>query len=255
MNADQQDTPRHADGDPSPRLFSHRAVSPRARVVGCALCSLWAGFLLFCIVRTPQLGLENVVHEEHPILETGEVVLWLTAVLCCAVGSLRQRVMRSMLLLQWMGVVAMLLGMRELDLQVVLNTDNIHLLGIAPEHAMHWKTRWLLDPEVPAVVKLAWTGVIGGVLAAVLVPFGLARYPWPTRLLIKRELFPWTLAAGVGTLAIGVLIDGMMEGRMLRRGLNHTLIEESVEMVGTLLVVVWTAWLAFGRPRMHIGEP
>ena len=183
-----------------------------------------------------------------------EVGIWLAVVVCWALGSLRQRVMRSMLLLQWIGFLALLLGMRELDLQVILNTDNIHQLGIDPAYAMHWKTRWLLDPEVPVLVKLVWIALLGSVVLALLVPFGLARYPWPTRLL-KLERFAWTLAGGFGLLACAVLLDAKMEEGTHIFGVTFELIEESLEALGALLFVAWSAWLGFGRPEMHIGAP
>ncbi|GAB4519222.1 MAG: hypothetical protein Tsb0013_23190 [Phycisphaerales bacterium] len=230
-----------------------RTIPRSLRWWALAILTCGPALLGLAWIASPGLDLHNVTDEAHPVQEGAQIACWLLVGVIAALGAQRQRRFRGLLLLVWIGATALVLGLRELDLQVVVNTDNIHLLGLEPHHAMHWKTEWLLDPSVPIGVKLAWCAVITLALAAVILPFALARYPWPTALL-RLDAFAWTLTAGFMMLALGFFVDGYLEQQFVDAGWNHTLIEERIESLGVLLILVWTTLLAFGRPDLRTAS-
>lgn len=206
------------------------------------------------MLRTPALGLEHIMVEHHPVLEAIQTYIWLGVCLVAPVGCLLQRRWRGVFLLAWIASTAMLMGLRELDLQVVVNPDNIHVIGVPAEYAMHWRTRWLINPEVPLAVKSVWILIWTLVVGMVLVPFGLSRYPW-TIAARRPDKAAWTLAGGFGLLGLAYLIDGGKPGQPFLFGLDFPTVEELFETAGVLLFLVWTSILAFGRPNLFIPEP
>ncbi len=238
----------HAIADRIP--YSHRPTSRFGRLVTSIALALATVLLVVAMFVSPELELRHVVKEDYPVLEYAQVIVWALVPLVAVFGAWRQRSNRGLLLLVWIGVLCFLFGMRELDLQVLVNTDNIHVLGFEEEHAFHWRSRWLLEAETPLMVRILWIGVFGLIGAALVLPWACARYPWPTAIL-KRDPFPWLLGLGFGLLGASVLIDDVI-GRPLReRGWELDLLEELVETAGGACVVLWTLWLASGKANLR----
>ena len=206
------------------------------------------------MIRTPQLGLEHIMEKHHPIPEAVQTYIWLGVSLVAPMGCLFQQRWRGLFLLAWIASTAMLMGLRELDLQVVVNPENIHVIGVPAEYAMHWRTRWLINPDVPLLVKLVWILLWTFVVGIVLVPFCMSSYPWTiaARTLDKPA---WTLAGGFGLLGLAYLIDGGKPGQPFLFGLDFPTVEELFETAGVALFLVWTSIIAFGRPNLFIPEP
>lgn len=221
----------------SPRdrvAFSDRPASSTSRfVVALALLAL-AFILLVAIIARPGMDLDAVIAERHVRVEAIQAWLWVIIAAVAALGCLRQTRRRGLLLLCWLAIAAVLGGLRELDLHVVLNPENIHLLGLKEEQAVHFGTRWWFGSETPMGLRLSWGLVflLAGALA--LGPFILARYPWPRQLRCGAR-FPWLVTLGFLLLLCGFLIDDV--GRPLRKaGVKLSLAEEVIELVGQLLL-------------------
>jgi len=149
-----------------------------------------------------------------------------------ASAVLRVRSGRNILLLVWIGIVAAIMALRELDLHALFNPKNISLLGLEPEHAVRFRVDWWIDAGTPSAVRFAWAGV--GVLlgAVVVLPFAFARHPWPERLL-RRDLFTVLYCSGIALMGIGYLLDDVVARHLISsRALRRT--EELLELAGQL---------------------
>jgi hypothetical protein len=229
--------------------ISLRRPSDRGRLIWCA------GLLVFSLVTIVASGVvlsldfKNVVDETRTVLERGQVAAWIIVGLIAAVGCLKQSTLRGVFLLWLLAVMAMLAGLRELDFQVLVNPENIGMLGLDERVAIRWKPSWWMDPGLPIGVKLAWGAVLAVCSASVLVPFGLSRYPWPTRLAGLR-LFAWLPLIAGGMLIRGVFVDDAARGTDVGTEVWLIWVEETLELAGAVCFVWWAAWLGFGSPNL-----
>lgn len=235
-----------------PRALSLGVPTTRARVGACLALLLPVGALIAASAVVLSLGFEGVVQESHTLIERSQVGGWLLTGVCAAAGCLRQARLRGVFLLWWIGVLAMLAGVRELDFQVLVNPENIHMLGLSEDAAIRWKPSWWTGGETALGVKLAWALGLIGTTAAVLVPFALARFPWPSRLL-RRDGFAWLLAVGFGLLAAGMVFDDLARP-LAKAGYSVSIYEELIELAGVACVLAWTAWLGFGSPDLLLAS-
>ncbi len=233
---------------PWPREDPQRPAPAVLRLLASVVVVTAGGLAAYGAWRRPDLVLQKVVAEEYATLEWVQVWVWLGLAAVAAAACATQRLRRGVYLAWWLGVVAGLAALRELDLHVVLNPLNIHLLGLQPEQAVRFRLDWLLDGEVSAWLKAAWGLVFGGALAAVLLPFALAGYPWPRRLL-NFGGFAWLVATGFGLMALAYVEDDLM-----RHVFQAPILEEVQELVGQLMLLAAVVLLALGRVRLYGGE-
>ena len=227
---------------PCARWSDARAGRGLRAGAGVAL-ALGAAMLAWATHARPGMDLQAVVPETYIRLEFAQSLVWIGAVAACALAAARAPTRRIALLAAWLGAVGLAAGLREVDLHVLLNPANIHLLGLAPEQAVRFRLDWWTDRTVSAPLKLAWAGVLLLLPAAILVPFALARHPWVRRLL-DRDAFTWLIAAGLGTLACGYALDDLLRFVAWE---HLSLAEEIAELIGPGLLLGAAGLLALGR--------
>jgi hypothetical protein len=242
------------------RPFSRRQTTALGRVATATILLLLSGGLFIAILVRPTLDLPTVAYEDMRLLEVPQAWLWLVVAVLAGMGALRQTHRRGLLLLTWLGVIAVLAGLREMDLHVLLNPEHSHWLGIAPESAVRFRSRWWLEGPAPVTVRFAWAVAFLATGLLLVLPFALARYPWPRQLRRGRR-FPWLVVGGFALLACGFLLDDAIGRPLDDAGIvDLSVLEEILELAGELLILVAVALLALGRvdlcipPHAEAGE-
>lgn len=223
---------------------SRRPAGPGLRLMAGASIGLGLWAATAGAIGRPGMQLDGVVAEKFGALEWSQVWLWIGIAWITLLAVVTQQRRRGVLLAAWFGVCASLAAFRELDLHVILNPGNIHLIGLEPEQAVRFRMDWWLSSETPVGLRLAWAGVFAVVGAAVFVPFGFARYPWLRRLR-RGDRFAWSMVAGVALLGVGFVADDL-----LRRVPGASLGEELVELAGQIPMAFAAAMLALRRVRL-----
>jgi hypothetical protein len=158
--------------------------------------------------------------EGHAV-QTAQAVVWaLSAVLALATASGRRRPL-DRAVAGWLGVLAALALVRELDLHEVLHATT----------PIHFRTRWLLESDASRWWK---AGVLGlGLLGAAVVLVPPIALPVPWRTLLRRgDRETWLLLAALGCLAAGYFLDDIV-GRWAAVDRGSTkIVEEALELVG-----------------------
>ena len=154
--------------------------------------------------------------------------MWaLSAVVALATASAPRRPL-DRAVAAWLGILALLALVRELDLHELLQVST----------PIHFRPRWLLESDA----SLWWkAGVLGLVLAGVAVVFvPPIALPIPWRTLLRRgDRVTWLLLAALGCLAAGYLLDDIV-GRWAGVDRAQTkIVEEALELVGA--VAFWMA--------------
>lgn len=203
------------------------------------------GVAAFGIVRSRSMEVVDVVPEVYAELEWAAVAGWMLIGVCSIFACATHPHRRGVLLGTWLGLLASLAALRELDLQVLLNPGNIHLLGLEARQAVRFRFDWWMDASVSLALKGAWVAGLGSIAAAVILPFAFARYPWPRRLL---HLDRWAVTTAAG---FGLLLTAYVGDDLLAAGTISMLIEEILEVVGVVLLVASAALLAFQRVPLH----
>jgi hypothetical protein len=235
--------------------FSHRPASALERASASVTLFVICSLLLIALLVRPDLELEEVVPERDWLLETAQVWLWLITAIVAAVGCLLQPTRRGLLLLTWIAALGLFAGLRELDLHVLVNPKNIHLLGLSEEQAVRFRSRWWLEGQAPLSVRLGWAAVFLVVGTMLVAPFALARYPW-LRQLRRKDLFPWLIAGGFLMMFLAFLLDDVIGRPLQRAGVDLDLAEESTELLGGLLIFFSAITLALRKVDLCLpGSP
>lgn len=213
----------------------------------CSALASGAIGLLFATIRASDIALRSVVPEPDSGLEPVQPYLWALSAALATIATARQPTNRGLLLALWLGAISTLAGLRELDLHAVLNPDNIHLIGLDPAHAVRFRLDWWLSSS-PATIsaRIAWGTILLALGALLILPFALARYPWPSALLARRA-FAVTVASGFALLAAGYAIDDLIARDIERWSRLATHLEESLEFLGQLALLCAIAALALQR--------
>lgn len=206
-----------------------------------------AEILAVLAFRRHGLVLRQVVDETYSIIEWAEVEIWLLTAFAAAWAATRQARWRMLALAGWFGVVSVAAGLRELDLHVVLNPANIHLLGLDASQAVRFRLDWWTDAATPVGLRVVWGLILLAAASLVIVPLAIARYPWFERM-YARELFSWMVAAGFGCLAGAYVMDDFLGRPLARRGISVGLVEESTELLGQI-VLLGAVFLLGARAR------
>lgn len=233
--------PPGRDAPATPKLCSVPIGFPISIALG-----LGAIGLSTLAIRKPSLELDEVVAETFSVIEWSQVGVWIVTALLAAVAVARQRSGRLLLISAWFGVVSLFAGMRELDLHVVLNPANIHMLGLDESQAVRFRLDWWTDESVPIGLKAVWAVVLGTAALLVIAPIALARFPWIRRF-FRRDPFAWLVATGFGLLAASYVIDDFLGRPLARVGIGVGLVEELGELAGQCFLVVAVGLLAMRK--------
>lgn len=183
---------------------------------------------------------------ETVLIEILQPQVWAIGAVFAAVAALVQTRRRGVLTAAWMGTLAILFGLRELDLHVLLNPGNIHHLGLGPEHAVRFRIDWWLDPATPVGLRAVWAVILLTPVLLLFIPFSLARFPWPAALR-RFHLFAWLVVGGFVLIAAGYGTDDIL----LRVWASHpgwmSMIEEVFEMAGQVAICAALVLLAIDR--------
>jgi hypothetical protein len=212
-----------------------------------------AGFLLaatgavgIAALRVPSLELQQVVPETAWADLMAPWVL-VVAMALFGMSCLRFARRREVLLALWLGVMAGLAALRELDLHVLVNPGNIHLLGLKPEHGVRFRLDWWTSGRTSGMARAAWAAV-GLVLAGlVILPVAVARVPWLTRLR-QRDTVVVLLAVAAAAMAAGYIIDDLI-ARALSSPAAAAMVEEGLEFTGEVLLAIASGVMAIGGRR------
>ncbi len=228
---------------------NHPSARPLGRLPRALSVAGLSGLLLLAVwvsVERPLVQLENVFTEKWYFLEKAQLVAWLALIASTVAAAARVRARQGLLLALWLGVAGSLAVARELDLHAVLNPPNIHIIGLKPEQAVHFRIDWWDDPSVSLLLKLGWGGVFLAIGAALLAPFIAARYRWVRRIW-RKEPFPCLIAGGLMMLFLGYISDDVI-GRALREsGIRLSGVEEVFELMGVVLLATAAGVLAIYR--------
>jgi hypothetical protein len=175
----------------------------------------------------------GVVFSEGHVVQTAQAVVWaLAAVVALAAASAPGRLL-DRAVAGWLGVLALLALLRELDLHELLQATT----------PIHFRSRWLLESDASLWWKVGVLGLVLAGVAAVFVPPIALPVPWRT-LLQRGDRVTWLLLAALGCLAAGYLLDDIV-GRWAGVDRAQTkIVEETLELAGAVAF-----WMAVERER------
>jgi hypothetical protein len=180
------------------------------------------GVVLLAAALVPK-GVE--LQKEGGVLESLSVLLWALAAAIAFGATLRKRLTDDRWLAFWMGCIAVLAGLRELDLHVWLNPDHLGSWGV------RFRLDWWLGGAASPWFKLGWASVFLGLACLMVYPPLRLRRELLQRLRVG-EVVIGLLGLAVIFLALGFIIDDILRPV---RFLGHNakqLIEETSELVG-----------------------
>jgi len=179
------------------------------------------------LLTAPSEGLRRAVFSEGGFLELAQLGMWACAALCAAWLFFRERAVRGhRMVTLWLGVLALLSLLRELDLHEALNPEVLGDLGV------RYRIDWWLDTSVAWWLKGMWAGVGLVIGAAVVVPLVLAGGVdgMPHKDSARLRL----LAGAAGCLAMGFVFDDLLRRVITNEAVKQTC-EESWELLGAAL--------------------
>lgn len=227
-------------GRPVARL-SRTPGSPARAIAALIACAAVAGLAVVTYLR-PGIELGGLV-EEHGWLERSQPWIWVATGLVTSATCLRGgRPRRDLLIAGWMTLLCVIGGLRELDLHAAFNPENSALLGIAPEHAVHYRIDWWLGEDTAVLPRVLWAGAGALIASAVLLPFAFARIPW-FWLLWKRDRAVLCLFVGAGLLVSGYVLDDFIERWINLEGGPGMIMEEGSEYLGQFGILFGAALL------------
>ncbi|MHB1307206.1 MAG: hypothetical protein ACYDC1_24870 [Limisphaerales bacterium] len=200
-----------------------------------------AGLAFACVFGLHHAGFR--LHQEQGVIERLSLLFWAFSGLVAAWGAARATHREARLLDVWLGSLAALAALREMDAHILMNPRYLGDLGV------RFRLDWWTDGSVSVWLKLGWTVLFLGVgLVTVYPPMKLRRWLW----LQARQGNPaiGLLVAAVGFLAMGFVIDDLLRPiRFINLDIKQ-LVEETSETIGAALYAVATV-LLIRRPRMN----
>jgi hypothetical protein len=195
--------------------------------------------VIAAIVRW-RVELLHVVAEEG-VLELVHPWNWLACAALAAIACSRPLpgplARRDVCFFFWIGVLAVLGAMRELDYHVLLNPDNIHHLGLNADHAVRFRIDWWADAATPVLPRLAWGLVFMIGIECLTIPLVCARVRWK-RLVLGLDGFAWLFGAGCGCVAMGWAFDDVILRLYAAPPAWGKYAEEGVETLGQVLILI-----------------
>lgn len=234
--------------DPTATPYSLGTPARFTRIAICLGLLAGAALVLYADHARPRMDLVDVV-AETVLVEIFQPKIWAIGAVFAAVAALVQTRRRGVLTAAWMGTLAILMGIRELDLHVLLNPGNIHHLGLGPEQAVRFRIDWWLDTGIPVGLKLVWAALLLTPVLLLFIPFSLARFPWALALR-HRHTFACLVVGGFALIAAGYATDDLL----LRVWETHpdwmSSLEEAFEGLGQLSIAAAIVLLAVDRARL-----
>ena len=198
-----------------------------------------AGLAFAVVFGLHHAGLR--LHQEQGVIERLSLLFWALSGLVAAWGAARATHRAVRLLAIWLGSLAVLAALREMDAHILVNPRYLGDLGV------RFRLDWWTDGNVRVWLKLGWTALFLGVaLLTVYPPLKLRRSLW----LQTRQGSPaiGLLVAAVGFLAMGFVIDDLLRPvRFINLDIKQ-LVEETSETIGAALYAVATVLLARRPP-------
>ena len=173
----------------------------------------------------------STLSREGGVIEMLSVGFWAVAIIFSLATIYRWRERNDRLLAICLGTVALLAGLRELDLHHALGPDVFGAYG------MRFRIRWWLDGDVSFVLKVGWL-IIFAILGMMLgYPPWKVRPPLLTAARRGNAMVGWFILA-VFFCGLGGFIDDQLRGTTFISGDLRGLTEETSEMVGALAYAV-----------------
>jgi len=210
-------------------------------------CAMWTACLALpiavaCYAASLLSPRGSAIFQEGEIVEDISVGVWAAGMLAGLWGSLRARNCAQRLVLAWLAGIALLAGLREIDLHTALNPDT---LG---EYGVRYKLSWWLSGATPLWLKAGWAGLF------LAVAFGLAYPPLRARgtllrLLREGDVRLLLLCMASVFLALGFAVDDLLRGSAAVKFETRQFLEETSELIGAVIYVL--AVLELARRPLH----
>lgn len=208
----------------------------------------WAGLVLASVVLVVGIATQTVISVEDIIQEGGflealSVSFWFVAILFSLGAIFLWRERDDRLTAAWMGVIALMAGLRELDLHHFIRPDYLNSYGV------HFRIKWWLDGNVSLALKTGWALIFAIVLVTLAYP------PLRVRLPVLQMARRGNAMVGALLLAVflcglgGFIDDRLREATFVSRELRQ-LTEETSELLGAMAFAA-SAWL---RLRFPLAE-
>lgn len=208
------------------KLFGRGAWVRFGFVRGALLAAV--GIALAVAVTVFFLPPGQSIHQENGLLEDVSVCLWAASMITAFWASVRGLDSQARLLAFWSGWVALLAGLRELDMHILLNPVHLGTWGV------RYRIDWWLNGEISPVLKLVWLTILFAAVAPFVYPL------WKMR----RHLIPRVLSGepAVGLLGLssvflfmGVVMDDFLRPVHFQNPDLKQIIEETSELIGAVL--------------------
>lgn len=204
------------------------------------------GLLVWATVSRGAWDLRHVVPESMGV-ETAQPWLWALGAALCAAMCLRSAQRRDMLIACWLALLCALAGARELDLHVLLNPENIRLLGAERSDGVRYRLDWWVSADTSLALRGAWGVILFALGAAIIAPFALARIPW-FALLRVRDRAVLLLAGGALLVAGGYVIDDIVARVITLEVFRLRWLEEGSELTGQVVILMGFVLLLLRGP-------
>jgi hypothetical protein len=197
---------------------------------------LWAaaavGFVVAMVgVAAAMLETVEPLSGEGRWLESISCALWLLALIVSGLTFFRWKDRADRLTAVWMGIVALLAGLRELDAHIYLNPQYLGDLGV------RYRMDWWLSGNVSILLKLGWFCVFFA------FAFPLAYIPLKLRLPLFRmarlgDPMVGLFILGIGLLGMGFVMDDTLRHTKLLSHGGKQVIEETSETLGAIFFLI-----------------
>ncbi|MFG0305086.1 MAG: hypothetical protein ACF8Q5_02590 [Phycisphaerales bacterium JB040] len=179
------------------------------------------------LLASPSPEMLRAVYSEGGFIELAQQGVWSASALCAGLLFWRERGPHGhRMVTLWLGVLAVLFLLRELDLHESLNPE---VLG---DWGVRYRIDWWLDGSVAWWLKGLWAGVGVLVGAAVVVPLVLAG---GIRGMPHKDSARLRLLAGAAVcLGMGFVFDDLLRHVITNEAVKQTC-EEGWELAGAVL--------------------
>lgn len=220
--------------------------SPDSTVPGADFRYLrWVALSLAFVVLTLIIAAQFVpslrsLSQEGGLIEILSVISWGVTIAFSVGAAFRWQTLADRLLALWLGCLALLAGLRELDSHHALSPDHLGAYGV------RFRISWWLDGNVNPALKVGWLAVFIALLAVLIYP------PWKLRLPVWSMARRGNAMFGILILAFffcgmgGFIDDQLRRTTFIPKDLRH-LTEETSEMLGAMAFAVST-WLGWAFP-------
>lgn len=203
------------------------AVSGRFRYLRWAAAGV-VGAALVVALASAWLPAGDLLYRENGVLEDLSVICWVLSCTLAIGAAMRSTAFAGRLMARWTGWVAVLAGMRELDLQIWLNPQHLGALGV------RYRLDWWMSGKVSVWLMLGWAAVFCAAAVVVIYP-PLKFRRLLFRLLREGDAFTGLLVISVLFLALGFVMDDILRPVGLVTTATKNLIEETSEAIGAIL--------------------